>query len=223
MQWAKAREWRLLLIMFFLLSTVTNCTMGAQSLLSSKRSSEIRKKYGKYAVARVEAGLQVINRIQDKSDLEKLTEVNKFANKVRYTTDQVAWGKKDYWAKPIEFLGIDKGDCEDFVITKYFMLRKAGVPEEKLYFTYVKALKYNEAHMVLSYYETPKSIPLILDSINFNVLPASKRKDLAFVYSFNAKELYLNRQKGLGKIVPGGRDKNKKWASFLENIEKEFL
>ena len=223
MQWTDVRGWRLLLIMFVGLSSVTNCTMGSQSpLLSSERSKEIEKKYGHFAVVRIEAGLKLIKQIEDLSEKQKLDEVNKFANKVRFTSDQVAWGVKDYWARPVEFLGRDKGDCEDFVITKYFMLRKAGVPEEKLFFTYVKARKYNQAHMVLSYYETPKSIPLILDNLNFKVLPASKRNDLAFVYSFNAKQLYLNRQKGLGKVVPGGRDKNKKWAAFLENIEKEF-
>ncbi|WP_309497488.1 transglutaminase-like cysteine peptidase [Sulfurovum sp.] len=206
-----------------MLSTVTNCTRGAQSpLLSDERTKEIEKKYGPLAVARIEAGLRLINKIDPLSDKEKLDKVNGFVNQVRFTSDQIAWGKKDYWARPVEFLGRDKGDCEDFVITKYFMLRKSGVPEEKLFFTYVKALRLNEAHMVLSYYETPKSIPLILDNLNFKVLPASKRSDLAFVYSFNAKELYLNRQQGLGKIVPGGRDKNKKWASFLDKVEKEF-
>ena len=156
------------------------------------------------------------------SERKKLDEVNRFVNKVRFVSDQNAWGVKDYWARPVEFLGRDKGDCEDFVITKYFMLRKAGVPEEKLFFTYVKALRLNQAHMVLTYYDTPKSMPFVLDNLNFKVLQASKRNDLAFVYSFNAKELYLSRQKGLGKVVPGGRDKNRKWSTFLENIEKEL-
>lgn len=223
MRWTDVKGLRLVLGMFLMLSTVTNCTMGSQSpLLSDKRSKEIEKKYGSFAVARIEAGLRLIKKIEPLNDREKLDKVNKFANQVRFTSDQVAWGVKDYWARPVEFLGRDKGDCEDFVITKYFMLRKSGVPEEKLFFTYVKALRLNQAHMVLSYYETPKSIPLVLDNLNYKVLPANKRNDLAFVYSFNAKELYLNRQRGLGKVVPGGRDKNRKWAAFLDKIEKEF-
>lgn len=223
MRWADLKGWRLLLGVFLVLSTITNCTMGSQGPgLSNERWQEIERKYGSLAVVRIKAALKLVNRIDPLSEREKLDEVNRFANKVRFTSDQIAWGKKDYWAKPVEFLGRDKGDCEDFVITKYFMLRKAGVPAEKLFFTYVKALKLNQAHMVLSYYETPKSIPLILDNLNHKVLPASKRNDLAFVYSFNAKELYLNKQKGLGKVVPGGRDKNRKWANFLESFEKDF-
>ena len=219
MRWTDVKVWRLLLVMLF----VVGCTVGAKStLLSNERWKEIEKKYGSYAVARIEAALKLIKRIDSFSEREKLDEVNSFVNKVRFTSDQVAWGKKDYWARPVEFLGRDKGDCEDFVITKYFMLRKTGVQEERLFFTYVKALKLNQAHMVLTYYETPKSMPLVLDNLNFKVLPASKRNDLAFVYSFNAKELYLSRQKSLGKVVPGGRDKNRKWATFLDKIEKEF-
>ncbi len=223
MQWADVKGWRLVLGMFLVLGTVSNCSMRTQSpLLSNERSKEIEKKYGSFAVARIEAGLTLINRIEPLNERKKLDEINSFVNQVRFTSDQNAWGVKDYWAKPVEFLGRDKGDCEDFVITKYFMLRKSGVPEEKLFFTYVKALRLNQAHMVLSYYETPKSIPLVLDNLNFKILSASKRNDLAFVYSFNAKELYLNRQQGLGKVVPGGRDKNRKWATFLDKIEKEF-
>jgi len=223
MRWSNVKGFRLLLGMFLLISAITNFTMGANSPLISKvRWKEIKKKYGSFAVTRLEAALKLIHRINSLSESKKLDEVNTFVNKVRFVSDQNAWGVQDYWAKPVEFLGRNKGDCEDFVITKYIMLRKSGVSEEKLFFTYVKALKYNQAHMVLSYYETPKSVPLVLDNLNFKVLSASHRNDLAFVYSFNAKELYLNRQKGLGKIVPGGRDKNRKWAIFLDNIEKEL-
>jgi len=219
MRLTDVKMWRLLLVMLL----VVGCTVVAKSPYpSDARWKEIEKKYGSFAVVRMKAGLKLIKRIEPLSERKKLDEVNNFVNKVRFVSDQRVWGVKDYWAKPVEFLGRDKGDCEDFVITKYFMLRKAGVLEERLFFTYVKALKLNQAHMVLTYYETPKSIPLVLDNLNFKVLPASNRNDLAFVYSFNAKELYLSRQKGLGKVVPGGRDKNRKWAAFLDKIEKEF-
>ena len=220
MRWVDVKVWRLLLVMLL----IVGCTVGAQSPYpSNKRWKEIEKKYGSFAVTRMKAGLKLIKQIDPLNERKKLDKVNSYVNKVRFVSDQNAWGKKDYWARPVEFLGRNKGDCEDFVITKYFMLRKAGVPEEKLFFTYVKALRLNQAHMVLSYYKTPKSIPLVLDNLNFRVLPANKRNDLAFVYSFNAKALYLNRQKRLGRVVPGGQDKNRKWATFLEKIEKEFL
>lgn len=218
MRWFDTKKWQLLLSILLVIGAAAD-----SSLLSQQHRNEIKKTYGGYAVARIEAALQLIRKITPLSIEEKLNEVNRFVNKVRFVSDKRAWGKPDYWATPIEFLGRDMGDCEDFVITKYIMLRRSGIPEEKLFFTYVKALRLNQAHMVLSYYDTPKSIPLVLDNLNHKVLPATKRNDLAFVYSFNAKALYLNRQRGLGNIVPGGRDKNKKWAAFLDKIEKDFL
>ncbi len=197
---------------------------GAQHFtLSKERRETIRKKYGYFAVQRIEAAVRLMNRIVSLDEHGKLVAVNDFVNRVRFVSDREAWGQQDYWARPVEFLGRDEGDCEDFVITKYFMLRRVGVAEEKLYFTYVKALKYNQAHMVLTYYETPESVPLVLDNLNFRVLPATERKDLAYVYSFNAKALYLNRQEGLGEVVPGGEDRNRKWAGFLKRIEKDLL
>lgn len=223
MQWDNVKTKRLLMSMLFMVGIINHCSVGAKSaFLVEKQRKSIEKKYGHKAVIRIENALKLTKRIGSYSDRKKLGEVNKFVNRVYFVTDQRAWGKEDYWASPLEFLGRNRGDCEDFVITKYFMLRKSGVSSKKLFFTYVKALKLNQAHMVLSYYDTPSSIPLVLDNLNYKVLPASQRNDLAFVYSFNATKLYLNRQKGLGKVVLGGRNKNKKWATFLEKIEKEF-
>jgi len=220
MQRIKEKGFKLFLMILLAGSIVVNS--AEDSFLSDIRLKMIQKKYGSYAVSRIRAAIKLIKEITPLTEKIKLERVNRFVNKVRFVTDEKAWGVQDYWATPVEFLGRDKGDCEDFVITKYFMLRKSGISEEKLFFTYVKALRLNQAHMVLTYYATSKSIPLVLDNLNFKVLPATQRNDLAFVYSFNAKALYLNRQKGLGKVVPGGRDKNKKWAKFLEKIEKEF-
>lgn len=220
MRWSDVRGWRLLLSVLLVGAIVTYG--GEGFFLSKKRWTEIKATYGEFGVARIEAALKLIKKIYPLSEREKLDKVNRFVNRVRFVSDQNAWGVKDYWASPIEFLGRDKGDCEDFVITKYFLLRKSGVSEDRLFFTYVKALKLDQAHMVLTYYKTPESIPLVLDNLNFKVLPATRRNDLAFVYSFNAKVLYLNRQKKLGKVLPSGRDRNRKWAKFLEKFEKEF-
>ena len=213
---------RLLLVILLVGCSSAITGEAASSFLSKERRQDIEKKYGHFAVARIESAFKLTEQITSLDERKKLDKVNSFVNRVHFVTDQNAWGVKDYWAGPIEFLGRDKGDCEDFVITKYFLLRKSGVAEERLFFTYVKALRLNQAHMVLTYYETPTSIPLVLDNLNFKVLPANSRNDLAFVYSFNAKALYLNRQKGLGKIVPGGRDRNKNRDNFLEKLEKAF-
>jgi predicted transglutaminase-like cysteine proteinase len=176
-----------------------------------------------FAKQRLLALKRLIASLKGKTELEKLEGVNDFFNRVRFVPDIETWGVKDYWARPTEFLTRDQGDCEDFVIAKFFTLKQLGVPESKLFFTYVKALKLNQAHMVLTYYATPKSVPLVLDNLNYRVLPADQRKDLVYVYSFNAGTFFLNTQRGRGRTIEGGAADNKKWAAFLKRIEKDGL
>jgi predicted transglutaminase-like cysteine proteinase len=71
-----------------------------------------------------------------------------------------------------------------------------GIPDEKMRIMYVKALELNAHHMVLTYYPTPGAIPLVLDNLNSKILPASKRTDLAPIYSFNGSGLWLLRRGG---------------------------
>jgi predicted transglutaminase-like cysteine proteinase len=134
----------------------------------------------------------------DSSELERLTLVNTFFNKnIRFGTDLEVWEQEDYWATPLETLGRGAGDCEDFVVAKYFSLVALGVPEPKLRFVYVRALLQQgqalrvEPHMVLAYYKSPWAEPLVLDNLASIIASASQRSDLTPVYSFN-KEGYFN-------------------------------
>lgn len=126
---------------------------------------------------------------------EQLTEVNRFFNQLYFVNDDVLWGKTDYWATPLEFLGSNAGDCEDFTIAKYFSLLELGVSDKKLRLVYVKAIELNQFHMVLAYYDTPSAQPLILDNINPQIKPASQRRDLLPIYSFNGQHLWLMKSK----------------------------
>jgi predicted transglutaminase-like cysteine proteinase len=109
------------------------------------------------------------------------------------------------------------GDCEDFSIAKYFTLKKMGVVEDKLNMTYVKALELNQAHMVVTYYETPEAEPLILDNLNPEILPASARNDLMPVFSFNGSGLWLAKQRQRGEMV-GSSDRYKRWRDLLQRM-----
>ena len=118
-----------------------------------------------------------------------LKQVNDFLNKqIRFESDVQIWNKNDYWATPMQSLGIQRGDCEDYSIAKYFTLSAAGIPEERLRLLYVQALKLNQAHMVLAYYATPDAEPLVLDNLNGEILPASARNDLKPVFSLARRD-----------------------------------
>ncbi|MBE3610108.1 transglutaminase-like cysteine peptidase [Campylobacter californiensis] len=200
------------------------CVSAIGEFIQSTTIANVSKIYGENAKRRVVALNALMNSLKNESEQEKLKKVNEFFNSLRWANDMEVWGKKDYWATRMEFLGKGAGDCEDFVTAKYFTLKQLGVPTSKLYFTYVKALKFNQAHMVLSYYETPKSVPLILDNINGNIKIATQRTDLAPVYSFNGDSLYLAKQEGLGQVVPGGNKKqNPKWLELIDKMKKEGL
>jgi len=185
--------------------------------------NKVEKKYGKFAKNRVLALIKLMNSLKNADDDEKLLKVNNFFNQVTYKSDMSVWGVKDYWATRMEFLGKDKGDCEDYATAKYFTLKQLGVPTSKMYLSYVKATKQKIAHMVLTYFETKQSIPLVLDNYNKRILPATKRPDLIPVYSFNGDSLYLAKQKGLGKEVPSGLAKNKKWTKLLQDIKRNKI
>jgi predicted transglutaminase-like cysteine proteinase len=175
---------------------------------------KVEEKYGIEARTRLLDWQKLINEDQTRSDLEKLEIVNEFFNQVQFIDDQLLWKQSDYWATPVEFLAENGGDCEDFSIAKYFTLKKMGIEEEKLNMTYVKALQLNQAHMVVTYYETPAAEPLVLDNLNSEILAASKRNDLIPVFSFNGSGLWLAKERSRGKKV-GSSDRYKRWMDLL--------
>lgn len=189
-------------------------------VVSQKEIQQTKAKYGSRAADRLVEWQELVDENQHKSEKEKLEIVNDFFNRVRFIDDIVHWRQKDYWATPLEMIATDGGDCEDYSIAKYFTLKALGVPESKLYITYVKAIRLNQAHMVLTYFETPKSIPLVLDNINKRILKATKRTDLVPVYSFNGDGLWLARERGKGRSVAGGTSKLKNWNSLLQRLNK---
>ncbi len=152
-----------------------------------------------------------------RNDAQVARMVNGFFNQVPYVTDKRLWGMDDYWASPVEMLGVFGGDCEDYAIAKYLSLKDIGVPIEKLRIAYVRITAIGEAHMVLAYYPTPEADPWILDNFNGTVLPASQRKDLEPVYSFNDDDLWF----ASGAQQKGGANHVRQWRDLLDKLARE--
>ena len=150
------------------------------------------------------------------AERELLADVNRMLNRIRFVDDAVHWGEADYWATPAESVGSGGGDCEDFSIAKYFLLKELGVPISRLRMTYVKAQKLNQAHMVLAYYPRPDAEPLVLDNLEDTVRPASQRKDLVPVYSFNDEEVWIEAR---GRS--GSPSQIRNWNELLQRLERE--
>lgn len=124
---------------------------------------------------------------------ERVSQVNGFFNRrVDWREDTEVWGRVDYWASPMEMFEKGAGDCEDIAMGKYFTLLGMGLPPTSLRMVYVKANHEGrvQAHMVLAWYPRPEAEPMILDNLNPELLPASQRRDLQPVFSFNAEGLW---------------------------------
>jgi predicted transglutaminase-like cysteine proteinase len=205
----------------FLCWIVFHLSAQATFVFNEALFQKVHVRFGIEASKRVRDWQEVIADNKNSSSADQLYEVNHFFNRLEFVDDLKHWNKNDYWATPVEFLSTNGGDCEDFSIAKYFSLRAMGVPAEKLRLMYVKALRYNMAHMVLAYYETPKSIPLVLDNLNKDILPANKRRDLRPVYSFNGEGLWMAKEQGRGKQVQEGGN-NGLWEDLNKRMMQEF-
>lgn len=192
-------------------------------LISPEDLKRLNEKYGDGALKRGQALNRLVTSLANADTNKKLQEINRFFNQIPYRTDPQLFGTKDYWQTPLEFLGHFGGDCEDYVIAKYFVLRELGIEEDRLFLTYVRATRQNAAHMVLSYFSNPASAPLILDNYDKTIKPATQRNDLIPVYSFNANSLFLAKSAGLGISLPADKIKNSKWDKLLSDIKRNKL
>lgn len=170
--------------------------------------------------ARVASWNALIEKGKDWSDQRRLDAANDFVNQLVFVDDIQHWKQQDYWATPLETIVSGGGDCEDFSIAKYFTLTGMGMDEDKLRLTYVKALRLNQAHMVVSYYSNPKAMPLVLDNLNTRILPANERDDLWPVYSFNGKGLWLNKKNHDADLLDNS-ERISLWQKLLRNIQVE--
>lgn len=207
---------------FLLLALFVNLSYADKPYVKEELLEKITKKYKIYAKRRFIFLQKTLDSANAQDDEAKLEAVNTFFNKTQYSSDMKLYKKRDYWATPWEFLGKDKGDCEDYVISKYFALIYLGVDSKKLFFTYVKSTRFKETHMVLTYFKTPRSEPLVLDNNNHKIFPASKRVDLIPIYNFNGESLYKAARSGTGKKVKGNKS-HKKWDELKDNMKKEKI
>lgn len=189
--------------------------------LPKKQELEIVETYEKGALKRVLALVDLMNRYEDSSVKQQLLAVNNFFNAIPYASDREVWNRSDYWANRMEFMGKDRGDCEDYTFAKYFTLKQLGVSIKKMKAFYCKSLTYNQAHMVLAFFRKPRSVPFILGNYNYKILPANKRTDLKPIKLYNGDALFIAKLKKQGKVVPGSRKAALNWVKIINGIRRK--
>ncbi len=194
---------------------------ASKAYVEEKLLKRITLKYKAPAQKRFTNLQKVLDSVKDAGDLKKLSVVNRFYNSVDYGSDMEIYGVKNYWATPWEFLGKNRGDCEDYVIAKYYALLYLGIDSSKLFFTYVRSTQFDTPHMVLTYFETPRSEPYVLDNNSRRVIRASKRTDLTPIYYFNGDTLYKATHDTIGNKVD--YRSHKQWQLLQENMKRKKI
>jgi len=211
---------RVLIIILFLLAFFAGAETVSRFFVPEKQIKKFELEYGEQAARRLKSLMTLMEDLTGAPEDKIVIKVNRFFNQLRYQSDLQTWRRNDYWASRLEFLGKGQGDCEDYAVAKFLTMIQLGVPEEKMFLTYVKAVGFPEAaHLVVSYYKSRGEVPFVLDNYNKTILPATQRPDLIPVYSFTANDLYIQKQYGLGKRV---NRKSLKTQKSLRSIDLEI-
>lgn len=207
----------LILLVLFLFSN----SFAYEFKLNQKDKNLIEKSTQKsFILKRLAKYEEVKNKARNLDINKKLTQINLFINGSLAEFDNASMGIDDYWMTPKEFFIKGHGDCEDYVIAKYFTLLELGVKKENLYPAIVKVQGSASLHLVLLYVEDKNKSPLVLDNLSFKILPFSKRTDLTPIATFNEIDSYtLTREKFLQKAnVDWGKEN--KWEKLLNRVYK---
>jgi predicted transglutaminase-like cysteine proteinase len=90
------------------------------------------------------------NSAGDAVNRDLLNQVNRTVNAaMTYKADRSVWGVGDYWATPAEMARTGAGDCEDYAIAKYWLLRSLGVADEHLQMVLLQDTRRQLFHAVL--------------------------------------------------------------------------
>ena len=203
-----------LFLFLFLLNTLIFAqkypSFSAQELKRIKISDKIAKN-------RIEDYEKQLKACKTLSKQKQLQKINFYLNTLLPQYDAVINKKEDNWETPKEFLRVGYGDCEDYVLIKYYTLIRLGFDETKLFITVVKEKYYGGYHMVLSYFQHKNRSPLVLDNLSFKILPMSKRSDLEAQFYINSTGVYkLLKNNKLKKIA----DKYKEFEELKLKVAK---
>jgi predicted transglutaminase-like cysteine proteinase len=115
-------------------------------------------------------------------ELDILKSVNSYVNKVKYIKDSKIWGKSDYWATPSEFFA-KGGDCEDYVIAKFAILKKIGFSANNMRLVVLENMQKKLIHSILVVNLNGKDY--VLDNERPHILTANEINHYKPIYSIN--------------------------------------
>jgi predicted transglutaminase-like cysteine proteinase len=104
-----------------------------------------------------------------KNEMSPAIRVKKVSSYIRsqvtYISDSYDHGKKDKWQGPYEFFLRKRGDCEDYALASYYLLRNSGIPKEHLGVAHLIERNGGEAHAIALFFPNgDKSKAIAIDN-----------------------------------------------------------
>lgn len=128
--------------------------------------------------------IALVDAVKERDGRAKLDAVNRTVNEaIRYQSDVQQFGEADRWVAPLASFASGLGDCEDYVIAKYFALREAGFPLVDLRLVLVRDRKARDDHAVLAARDDGHW--LILDNRHMALDPDSALRHLTPLFAIN--------------------------------------
>lgn len=119
---------------------------------------------------------------------EMIERVNQAMNRHPYVTALANWGDPGYWETPFEFLRRN-GQCEDYAIAKFMLLREAGIANDQLRLVVLQDTRQRLDHAVLVVYIGGEA--WLLDNLIRNVVPVSSVTHYRPYYAINETGWWL--------------------------------
>jgi predicted transglutaminase-like cysteine proteinase len=95
--------------------------------------------------------LLIVEETRKRDGRARLETANRLLNRaIRYTADDRQHGVPDRWTAPLASLAAERGDCEDYAIAKYMVLRATGVAERDMQLVLVRDTQARVDHAVLA-------------------------------------------------------------------------
>jgi len=113
---------------------------------------------------------------------QQIKRVNDAMNNHPYVTTAQNWHRAMYWESPFEFLRYG-GQCQDYAIAKYELLRAAGVSADLMRMVVLRDAAIGVDHAVLAVYVDGQ--PMLLDNLRRDIVPASAVSYYRPYYSIN--------------------------------------
>ncbi|QFT31617.1 Transglutaminase-like domain protein [Labrenzia sp. THAF82] len=141
----------------------------------------------------------ILDQVKSKRRGLQIPKVNYMVNRLlAYREDHRLWKAGEYWASPVESLNKRAGDCEDYAILKYALLRDLGVKDEDMRVVVLRDTAARQYHAVLSVKHEGKW--LILDNRFSRVRFERDLPHYQALYSVNAAGEWSHNPKA-GKPV----------------------